>query len=56
MSIWDANPRLWHTHPLTQPIGLVIVLVIGLLAFIAGQLIAWWQRRPIRPKRRRSSN
>ena len=24
MTLWDVNPRLWHTHPMTEPIGLVV--------------------------------
>ena len=42
MTLWDANPRRWHSHPLTQPTGLVIVLAVLLVAAVVGWAIARW--------------
>jgi len=56
MSIWELNPRLWHTHPLTEPIGIVVAVAGVLLAALVGWAISWWNRRPLRPKQRHPSN
>jgi hypothetical protein len=60
MNFWEINPRLWHAHPLAEPAGIIVFLVLALIAAILGPpvvwIVSWWNRRPLRPKRRRTSN
>lgn len=42
MTLWDVNPRLWHTHPMTEPIGLVVGLAVLLVAAVVGWAITRW--------------
>ena len=44
MSIWDVNPNLWHTHPLTEPIGLIVGVAGILLTAVVGLAISWWNK------------
>ena len=44
IDLWYIDPRLWHTHPLTQPIEMVVYFVVSVLAVVVGSIVSWWSK------------
>ena len=45
IDLWAIDPRLWHTHPLTQPIETLVYFAVMLVAVAVGSIVSWWSKR-----------
>jgi phosphate/sulfate permease len=45
IDLWLVDPRLWNTHPLTQPIETAVFFIVALLAAAVGSIFSWWSKR-----------